>query len=482
MTKIFKILLVVILVVDTACQPANALDSEVKESVAYANALSSAFENAAKVITPSVVTISSTKKFRKPAKVQRPKPGTPNDPLLEFFGEHFFERFIPHDGNSAPQQGLGTGFILDEEGHVLTNNHVIEGADEITVKLPDDRTLKASIVGTDPKTDLAVLKIQADNLVPVKLGDSSSLKTGEWVVAAGNPFGLDNTITAGIVSAKGRAITNGFQYEDFIQTDAAINPGNSGGPLVNLKGEVVGINSAIFTRSGGYMGIGFAIPINMAQNVFNSLITDGKVVRGWLGVAIQNLSDDLARSFNYPQKNGALVGDVSEDSPAAKAGIEPGDIIVEYDGKKIKDVNHLRNMVAETKPDQNVSLRVFRDGREVKIKVEIAELDQEEINQNTPGGDVDEEIGMRVETLTPEIQKNLGIKTDYGVVVTEVLPYGAAAEAGLQVRDLILKVNSQKVKNVIEFNKILKDADLKEGVRLIVENAGMKRFVLLKEN
>lgn len=458
------------------------------ESIQSARSLSEAFEHAAKVITPSVVNVSAIERIKP---VRRPGQGAPGnrpqvpDPFREFFGDDFFDRFFGDQGQMGPmpQAGLGTGVIVDANGYILTNNHVVGRADELTVRLSDGRSMKAEVVGSDPRTDLAVIKINAKGLIPARLGSSADLKIGEWVVAAGNPFGLDNTITAGIVSAKGRSIMGGNQYEDFIQTDAAINPGNSGGPLVNLFGEVVGINTAIFSRSGGYMGIGFAIPIDMAKRVMKSLISTGKVVRGWLGVGIQNLTEEMAKSFDYSSAEGALVGDVQEGSPAHKAGILQGDIIVALDSERIENSNQLRNKVADLSPGQKVNLTVFREGERKVISVAIGEQpaelggeEQEELSEETPS----DSLGLRIESLTSESARRLGSKHSRGVLITDLKPDGIGAAAGLQRGDIILSVNGKKVNNVSEFRSAVDKASLSKGIRMIVESQGMERFVFLK--
>ncbi|MCO6431902.1 MAG: DegQ family serine endoprotease [Deltaproteobacteria bacterium] len=458
--------------------------AESAEGIQHARELSAAFEAVAGIITPSVVNISAVKKARR---IANPNRQVPNDPFFEhfrdFFGEDLFERFSPEGGNNEAQQGLGTGVIIDSAGHVLTNNHVINNADEIKVRLHDKRTLNAKLIGSDPRSDVAVIKIEADNLVPAKLGNSDTLKIGEWVVAAGNPFGLDNTITAGIVSAKGRALMGGSQYEDFIQTDAAINPGNSGGPLVNINGEVVGINTAILSRSGGYMGVGFAIPINMARKVMESLITKGKVVRGWLGIGIQNLTEDLARSFNFAGADGALVGHIEKGGPADKAGIKQGDIIVKVGGDKIEDVNQLRNVVAGIEPGRQVDIDLVRDGRKKTVAVKIGELPAsigaEEQQSESPS---ESDLGISVETLTSDMARRLKTTATQGVLVTAVRPDSVAAAAGMQSGDIILSINGKGIESAEEFLTAIKESDLEKGVRLVVENRGMERFVFLRSN
>lgn len=457
----------------------RAQAQEPAESVNVANALSAAFEAAAKVITPSVVSVSSVKHAKAPRRSGRKLPDPFFEPFRDFFGDDFFDRFGSDNPEGFSQQGLGTGVIVDEQGHIITNNHVVDGADEVTVRLQNEQTLKAKVIGTDPRTDLAVIKIKGGSLVPAKLGNSDDLKIGEWVVAAGNPFGLENTITAGIVSAKGRSIMGGGQYEDFIQTDAAINPGNSGGPLINLKGDVVGINTAIFSRSGGYMGIGFAIPINMARQVMDSLISKGKVVRGWLGVGIQNLSEDLSRSFDYQGTDGALVGHVEKDGPAQQAGLKQGDIIVRLNGEKIKNINQLRNAVASLTPGQKVEVEVLRNGQHETMRVKVGELPSQE-NAGPAEQESTTDLGMMVDNLTADLANRLGAHAGAGVIVRSVDPAGPAAQAGIQVRDIIVSLNGKRVKSVIDFNDAVKEADLKKGIRLVVQSEGMERFVFLR--
>ena len=306
------------------------------------------------------------------------------------------------------------------------------------------------------------------------------MRIGEWVIAVGNPFGLDNTVTAGIVSAKGRSIMGGGQYEDFIQTDAAINPGNSGGPLVNLDGEVVGINSAIFSKSGGYMGIGFAIPITMVSKVTDSLINEGKVVRGWLGIGIQNLNEGLARSFHHGGTEGALVTQVQQGTPAEKAGFKEGDIVTVFNGEKIKDVNQLRNNVAALKPGTKVKTTILRDGKEQEIKVEIGELPPDTEETVTNKSETATDIGLELEPLTPELATRLRTKRTEGVVVTGVLPGSIAETAGVISGDIIVSINGKKVKEIKDFLAAITDEGLKEGMRLAVETRGMQRFVFMK--
>jgi serine protease Do len=384
----------------------------------------------------------------------------------------------------VPQRGLGTGVIVDEQGHILTNNHVIGDSDEVSVRLSNERTVKAKVVGTDPRSDLAVIKIKVKESLPkpAKLGDSEKLKIGEWVVAAGASFGLDNTITAGIVSAKGRALSGGAQYEDFIQTDAAINPGNSGGPLVNLRGEVIGINTAIVSKSGGYMGIGFAIPINMAKQVLDSLITNGKVTRGWLGVGIQNLSEDLAKSFEYTDTDGALVGHVDPKGPAKKAGVQQGDIIIQLGKDRIKNVNQLRNLVATIKPNTTLDLTLIRNGRKETRSVTIGELPAQVAEEEPQQDGSVEDLGLTVEEFDESSPRKPRTERARGLVITQIDPQGLAAHAELQVGDIVISINGREVSSIEEFKGAMEKGDPKKGLRFVVESQGMERFAILRDS
>lgn len=452
-----------------------------RDRLANTGDLSTAFEEVAKVIKPSVVNISSVRRVGVKYQFRRSPDPLFRDPFRDFFGDDFLDRLLRQRGRQQGyvQRGLGTGVLVREDGYILTNNHVVNQADEVTVKLSDDRTFVAKVIGSDPKTDLAVVKIDADDLRAAELGDSDDVRIGQWVVAVGNPFGLSNTLTAGIVSAKGRSNVGIVDYENFIQTDAAINPGNSGGPLVNLRGEVVGINTAIFTKSGGYMGIGFSIPINMAKSVLDSLIEDGRVVRGWLGVGIQNLNEDLAGSFGFTGEDGVLIGDVSPDSPADKAGLKSGDIITRYDGKEVDSTEALRSRVADTEPGTAVEIEVFRDGESKEMKVEIGELASGSASTREPSSAND--LGMALRTLTPEMAQRFGYDDDAkGVVVTSVDPLSPADHAGIRVRDVIVSVQGRSVEDVHGFHAAIKKCDLKEGVRLGVRTGTMRRFVFLR--
>jgi serine protease Do len=444
------------------------------------------FAGLAEQVSPSVVNISSTQEV-KPGGGGGPGfgPGAPgqggpgeDDPFHEFFGpfERFFgpQRRLPYKAKS-----LGSGFVIDDSGYILTNNHVVENADEILVKLSSGKEFKAKVVGRDQKTDIALIEIKgADGLVPVVLGDSDALKVGQWVVAIGNPFGLEHTVTAGIVSAMGRHINQG-PYDNFIQTDAAINPGNSGGPLLNTRGEVVGINTAIFSRGGGNIGIGFAIPISLAKEIVPQLKDKGHVTRGWLGVMIQKVTPDIAESLGLSEARGALVADVVKDGPAEAAGLKQGDVIVEYDGKPVNDSAELPLLVARTPVGKSVKVKVIRDKGSEIFPIKIAELKEEETAQ--AGSGTSEDLGLTVQTLTPDLAENLGLDRSLkGVVVTQVDPGGAAGEAGLRRGDVILEVNRQPVRDVDAYRKSLKAVGKGKSVLFLVRRGDNTIFLAVK--
>ncbi len=457
------------------------------EKLSRVEDLSTAFEHVAEVIRPSVVSVTSLQKIETPQ--TRMPPPLFDSPFRDFFGDEFLRRFFgdipraPRGGGRRElfRRGLGTGVIVSDDGYILTNNHVVRDADKVTVQLSDRRTFTAKVVGTDPKTDIAVLKIEADGLHPAKLGDSDKVRVGQWVVAAGNPFGLTATITAGIISAKGRSNVAAAEYEDFIQTDAAINPGNSGGPLVNLRGEVIGINTAIVTRSGGYMGIGFAIPINMARAVMEDIIEQGRVVRGYLGVVIQDLTPDLAKSFGFDGTEGALVSQVMKDTPADEAGLKPGDIITRFGEKRIHNMQELRIAVSTTNPGTKVKVEFYRDGKKHTTTVEVGELNEETVAAaGAPGKHVAGKLGLTVQRLTPELARRLNIERAEGVAVTDVEPGSPAESAGLQPGDVIISVQGREIRSLRDFREAMRQADLRQGVRMIVESGGMRRFVFIR--
>lgn len=426
----------------------------------------------AKRAKASVVNVSSVKKSKQDGQsFQNP---FFDDPFFRrFFGEEF-ERRMPAP-REFQQQGLGSGVIVTQDGYIITNNHVVEGADELNVSFPDKRTFKAKVIGTDPKTDVAVIKIDASNLPALPWGDASQLEVGEMVLAVGNPFGLSQTVTMGIISAIGRANVGIVDYEDFIQTDAAINPGNSGGALVNLKGELIGINTAIFSRSGGYMGIGFAIPSTMAKSVMQSLIKHGKVIRGWLGVSIQDVTPDLAKEFGATENTGALVGDVMEDSPASKAQLERGDIITAYNGVSVRDSNHLRGLVAETSPGTTARLSVLRDKNPLDLTITIGELPKELAKASRDGSGKGEHTlaGITVENARQSGRS----KPSSGVVVTDIEPESPAERAGLQKGDVIREINRKPVKDVKDFERLASQLSSRSSV-LILVNRGNRAIFL----
>ncbi|MGD2127454.1 MAG: DegQ family serine endoprotease [Desulfobacteraceae bacterium] len=429
------------------------------------------FAHLAKQASPSVVNISTVKVIK--GRGQLPLPFGPDDPLRDFF-ERFFRDQMPKD---YKQQSLGTGFIIDKEGFILTNNHVVEKADEIKVRLADESEFTANVIGRDPKTDLALIKIEADKpFVPLPLGDSDKLEVGEWVVAIGNPFGLGNTVTAGIVSAKYRKISGG-PYDNFIQTDASINPGNSGGPLLNTVGEVIGINTAIFSRTGGSIGIGFAIPVNMAKDLLPQL-KKGKVVRGWLGVMIQRITPELKDKLELKNERGALVADVTVGGPAHKAGIQRGDVIVSFDGQEVKEMSELPYLVGSTPVGKIVTVEVIRKGEKKQIQVKIGELEEEKkapiVSEAKP------RLGMTVEEITPELARNFDISETTGLVIVQVEDGSAAAESGLRPGDVILEVDQVSVKGIGEFNRKIESYKPGDTILFLVKRRDATLFLTLK--
>jgi serine protease Do len=394
-----------------------------------------------------------------------------DNPLYEFFRR--FGVPPPQGGQPGPRQGMGSGFVVESSGVILTNAHVVEGADEVRVKFADRREFKGKIVGTDPQTDIAVVKIDATGLTAVRLGDPSKIRVGEWVAAIGSPFGFENTVTAGIVSGTSRSLPEGT-YVPFIQTDAAVNPGNSGGPLFNMKGEVIGINSAIYSRTGGYMGLAFAIPIDVAKNVQEQLVKHGKVERGRLGVGIQEVTAALAKSFGLERPQGALVSTVESGSPAEKAGIKPGDVIVSFNGKPIETASSLPPLVAQTKPGGKAEVDVWRGGKKHTLGVSVGEMKPEKSARASekPGAVPDGgKLGLAVRALTPEERKAVG--NVQGVVVEGAS--GAAAKAGIRRGDVITAVNGQPVKSADELRKLIEKS--KDSVALLIKRGESQIFV-----
>jgi len=432
---------------------------------------------------PAVVNISTTQVTR--GNQAMPFPFDENDPAFEFF-----KRFIPRPpGGATPREfenkSLGSGFVINGDGYILTNAHVVDGADEVTVRLTDKREFKARIIGTDKRTDVALLKIDANGLPVVKLGEPAQLKVGEWVVAIGSPFGFDNSVTAGIVSAKGRSLPQ-ENYVPFIQTDVAINPGNSGGPLFNMRGEVVGINSQIYSRSGGYMGVSFAIPIDVAMEIQNQLRTSGKVSRGRLGVVIQEVSKELADSLGLSKAMGAVVNAVEKGGPADKAGLEPGDVILRFDGKPINTSADLPRLVAATKPGTRSTIQVWRKGSTRDIAVTVGEMVEEKAagNRQGRGAKPSEQpanrLGLVVSELTAEQKRDL--KMSSGLLIEDVR--GTGSRADLRPGDVIIAVISKgattEIRTVDQFNKLLAQFEKGSNVTLLIRRGEMQTFVTIK--
>jgi serine protease Do len=420
------------------------------------------FVSLAEQLKPAVVNIGTAKTV-KPKAPMYPGPQGPGGDMFEEFFERFF-RNAPQSPHK--QRSLGSGFIISQDGYILTNDHVVDGADEIKVKLSDGREFAGEIRGLDPKLDLALIKIDAGEDLPVaKLGDSEEIKIGEWVMAIGNPFGLEQTVTVGIVSAKGRVIGAG-PYDDFIQTDASINPGNSGGPLFNMQGEVIGINTAIVAQG---QGIGFAIPVDMAKQIIPQLRDEGRVTRGWLGVTVQALNKELAESFALDTTHGALVNEVIEDSPADKAGLKRGDIIVEYDGKQVDELNDLPRLVAATPVDETVKVKVFRDGKERTINVKIGRLDDGEVALAADDEETGGALGLTVANVTPELVERYSLESDQGILITKIDPEGPAAEANLRVGDLVVEADGKEVGSVKEFEELVGKMKSGKVLRLLIQ-------------
>jgi serine protease Do len=441
---------------------ATGIDVVPESSASTTAMVPASFSEVASAATPAVVNIRTEKTVHGGAKpfrrFQRPQaPFGENDPFHDFFEKFFGD--IPQ--REFKQRSLGSGFCIDKGGYIVTNNHVIENADKIMVKLNNGKEFDAEIVGRDAKTDIALIKVESwQGCEDVKLGDSDEIKVGEWVVAIGSPFGLEHTVTAGIVSAKGRVIGTG-PYDDFIQTDASINPGNSGGPLINMKGEVVGINTAIFSRTGGNMGIGFAIPINLAREIVDQLKNSGSVTRGWLGVSIQDMTPELAEYYGVKDGHGALIGEVFEGDPAAEAGLEPKDVIVAVDGKSVEDSRDLSQQIARVPVGKEIKLGVIRNGKERNFRVKIAKRTEERETLASKKPVEEAELGMTVSSLTGELARQFDISEDQGVLVVDVTQDSPADKADIEPGDLILEIEHKPIKNMEDYQ--LQISTLKEG-------------------
>jgi len=443
-------------------------------------ALTTSFAPIVKNAQPAVVSIASTKVVKKSAA---------DEGLSPLFDDPIFRQFFGGRGNGPlgrpgkpreqREQGLGSGVIVSPDGYILTNNHVVEGANEIKVYTSDNRELKARVVGADPKTDIAVVKVAEKNLPTLALADSAQVQVGDLALAIGDPFGVGQTVTMGIISATGRGNLGIEDYEDFIQTDAAINPGNSGGALINTSGQLIGINTAILSRAGGNQGVGFAVPSNLARTVMNQLLKDGKVVRGYLGVLIQPVTQEIAKAFNLPNARGALVGEVTPDGPAAKAGLAQGDVITELNGQAVDGSRELRLKISQITPGSSVKLKLLRDGSTREVNITLGELPNEKIaaSDETPeAGTLD---GLSAENLTPQVARQLDLPSGAtGVVVTDVQDGSRADDAGLRRGDVIQQVNRQPIKNVEEFERAMKQAGDKSTL-LLVNRSGHTSFVVI---
>jgi len=427
----------------------------------------------------AVVNISTTQIVRNSQAFQGMPPGMDeNDPFWEFF-----RRFAPPAPRDQEMQSLGSGFIISQDGYILTNSHVVDGADRVTVRLTDKREFKAKVIGADKRTDVALIKIEASGLPKISQGDPNQLKVGEWVVAIGSPFGFDNSVTAGIVSAKGRFLPQ-ENYVPFIQTDAAINPGNSGGPLFNMKGEVVGINSQIYTRSGGFMGLSFAIPIDVAMDVATQLRGSGKVTRGRIGVTIQEITRDLAESFGLSNTNGALISSVEKGGPADKAGIQASDVILKFDGKAVGSSVDLPRIVAATRPGRKVNVQLWRKGKVQDAHVTVGEMPGDSLAQrgrhggpsNAESGVAVDRLGLMLSELTDEQRKELQVEG--GLLVEDA--HGAAARAGLQRGDVILSINNEEVGSVEKFKDALKQVPKGRNIALLVRSGEGTHYIPVK--
>ena len=465
-----------------------ALSILILSHAALARGAPDSFADLAERLTPAVVSIRVTQNVGGSSELPDMMPEVPPGSPLEDMFRDFFER---QQRGETPQQqttALGSGFIVDEEGYIVTNNHVIADADEIIVRLADESEYVAELVGTDPKLDIALLKIDAGGDLPIVVfGDSDEVRIGDWVLAIGNPFGVGITVTAGIISARGRDIRSG-PYDDFLQTDAPINKGNSGGPLFNMDGDVIGINTAIWSPSGGSVGIGFSVPSIQAEAVVDQLRQFGRTVRGWLGVRIQSVDDDIAESLGLESARGALVADVTPDSPAADAGIETGDVILRFNGSPVPEMQDLPRLVASTQVNTTVDVVVLRKGQRITLAVSIGELD-EAAPQLAAATPVEPEttkavsLGMTFSAITPELRERFGVEEPVrGVVVTEVDPDGAAAERGIRPGDVVLEVGLEEVSSPAEVVERVEEARkaMRKSVLLLVERGGDQRFVAVE--
>jgi serine protease Do len=462
-------LLVVVIGFLISCQQGCSQKKEGYEEVGFPQS----FADLAEKVKPAVVNISTVSTVK-----------MPGNPFQQFFGPDregpfgdFFHRFFGEiPDQEMKRQSLGSGFIIDKDGYIITNNHVVEGADEIKVKLSDGREFKAKVVGRDPKTDLALIKISSifKDLPILSLGDSDKMRVGDWVIAIGNPFGLGETVTQGIISATGRVIGSG-PYDNFLQTDAPINPGNSGGPLVNLKGEVIGINSAIIASG---QGIGFSVPSSTANVIIPQLKEKGKVTRGWIGVSVQAITPEMAQAFALKDTKGALVGEVVQGGPADEAGIKRGDVIISFDGKEVNKMSDLPFTVAETPVGKTVEVKVIRDGKDMTVHLKIAEMPEVKVASAKPAAS--ETLGMTVDNITPQVRQELQIKDNSGAVVVEVSPGSLADDAGIQVGDVIREVNRMEIRNLKDYSTAMQKAIRNKAVLFLLKRRGQTFYVSIR--
>ncbi len=463
----------------TLYSPPVVHGESLNDTVSTLQNISDTYVKVAEETSHSVVFIEISKTMATPAAFQGGRGGN-GFPMPRSFDPRGYNMPMPQQQQEPMPVGTGSGFIISPDGYIVTNNHVAADSDGLKVTLEDGRQFDATLVGTDPQTEVALLKIDAEGLPAVTLGDSDKVRVGEWILAVGSPFGLDFTVTSGIVSAQGRSEVGIVDYANFIQTDAAINPGNSGGPLINLRGEVIGMNTAILSQSGGNNGIGFSIPINMVKYVVDDLKDDGKVDRGFLGISIQNLTPELSGWFDLEGDQGALIAEVIEGSPAANAGLQQDDIVLQFDGHVVKDAGALRSRVATTKPGKSLSMEVLRDGQKMEKTIELGRLDSDEIIAGREAQAGQHRMGIHLQDLTPEIAGQLGFTGEHGVVISQVEPGSQADRAGIEPGCIVTEVNRKPVSNVKEFKESLENGKRKDTVLLNVQKDGHSRYVALK--